>query len=110
VKVGIVCPYDWNVPSGVAIHVHDLAEALIGLGLEVAVLAPGDDAEVSADYVTIAGRSLPVPYNGSVARVSFGPRSASRVRRSGPGFMSAPATALPATLRPQARCSARSSA
>jgi phosphatidylinositol alpha-mannosyltransferase len=31
--------------------------------------------------VTIAGRSLPVPYNGSVARVLFGPRSASRVRR-----------------------------
>ena len=31
--------------------------------------------------MTIAGRSLPVPYNGSVARVSFGPRSASRVRR-----------------------------
>lgn len=80
-KVGIVCPYDWNVPSGVAIHVHDLAEALIKLGLEVAVLAPGDESETTADYVTIAGRSLPVPYNGSVARVSFGPRSASRVRR-----------------------------
>ncbi len=80
-KVGIVCPYDWNVPSGVAIHVHDLAEALIDLGLDVSVLAPGDEAEGSADYVTIAGRSIPVPYNGSVARVSFGPRSASRVRK-----------------------------
>lgn len=80
-KVGIVCPYDWNVPSGVAIHVHDLAEALIELGLDVSVLAPGDEAEQTPDYVTIAGRSIPVPYNGSVARVSFGPRSASRVRR-----------------------------
>ncbi len=80
-KVGIVCPYDWNVPSGVAIHVHDLAEALIDVGLDVSVLAPGDESEERADYVTIAGRSIPVPYNGSVARVSFGPRSASRVRR-----------------------------
>ena len=80
-KVGIVCPYDWNVPSGVAIHVHDLAEALMSSGLEVSVLAPGDENGDIADYVTIAGRSLPVPYNGSVARVSFGPRSASRVRR-----------------------------
>jgi phosphatidylinositol alpha-mannosyltransferase len=80
-RVGIVCPYDWNVPSGVAIHVHDLAEALIRNGVEVQVLAPGDDQEPVADYVTIAGRSLPVPYNGSVARVLFGPRSASRVRR-----------------------------
>ncbi|MCZ3387436.1 MAG: glycosyltransferase family 4 protein [Actinomycetia bacterium] len=81
-KVGIVCPYDWGVPSGVAIHVHELAESLIRLGLDVSVLAPGDETdEQSADYVTIAGRSLAVPYNGSVARVSFGPRSASRVRR-----------------------------
>lgn len=81
-KVGIVCPYDWSVPSGVAIHVHELAEALIDIGLDVSVLAPGDEADPEvADYVTIAGRSIPVPYNGSVARVSFGPRSASRVRR-----------------------------
>ncbi|MCZ3388543.1 MAG: glycosyltransferase family 4 protein [Actinomycetia bacterium] len=80
-KIGIVCPYDWNVPSGVAIHVHELAEALIDLGLDVSVLAPGDESEEMADYVTIAGRSIPVPYNGSVARVSFGPRSASRVRK-----------------------------
>lgn len=80
-KVGIVCPYDWHVPSGVAIHVSDLAEAMVGLGLDVSVLAPGDEAESIADYVTLVGRSIPVPYNGSVARVSFGPRSASRVRR-----------------------------
>jgi phosphatidylinositol alpha-mannosyltransferase len=65
----------------VAIHVHDLAETLIDLGLDVSVLAPGDESEVTADYVTIAGRSIPVPYNGSIARVSFGPRSASRVRK-----------------------------
>lgn len=82
-KVGIVCPYDWNVPSGVAIHVHDLAQALIDLGLEVEVLAPGEDDpdEPYPDYVTVVGRTIPVPYNGSVARVLFGPRSASRVRR-----------------------------
>lgn len=82
-KVGIVCPYDWNVPSGVAIHVHDLAQALIDLGLDVEVLAPGEDDpdEPYPDYVTVVGRTVPVPYNGSVARVLFGPRSASRVRR-----------------------------
>jgi phosphatidylinositol alpha-mannosyltransferase len=84
VKVGIVCPYDWNVPSGVAIHVHELAESLRDLGLEVEVLAPGDDSDdgdANPDYVTLLGRAMPVPYNGSVARVLFGPRSASRVRR-----------------------------
>ena len=82
-KVGIVCPYDWNVPSGVAIHVHELAESLRDLGLDVEVLAPGDDSgdRTHPDYVTLLGRAVPVPYNGSVARVLFGPRSASRVRR-----------------------------
>ena len=80
-KVGIVCPYDWNVPSGVAIHVHELAESLRTLGLDVEVLAPGDDNEAHPDYVTLVGRAVPVPFNGSVARVLFGPRSASRVRR-----------------------------
>ena len=80
-KVGLVCPYAWDVPSGVAIHVHDLAEELKRMGHEVAVLAPGDDDTDAPDYVTVAGKAVPVPFNGSVARVLFGPRSASKVRR-----------------------------
>ena len=32
-------------------------------------------------YVTTTGRTVPMPYNGSVARVSFGPLVAGRVRR-----------------------------
>ena len=64
-----------------AIHVHDLAESLKSFGHEVAVLAPGDDDSQAPDYVTLAGRTIPVPYNGSVARVQFGPVSASRVRK-----------------------------
>jgi phosphatidylinositol alpha-mannosyltransferase len=62
-------------------HVMDLAETLIGLGHEVSVLAPGDEDAVTRPYVVAAGRTVPVPYNGSVARVSFGLISATRVRR-----------------------------
>ncbi|MEO8330457.1 MAG: glycosyltransferase family 4 protein [Candidatus Nanopelagicales bacterium] len=80
-KVGLVCPYAWDIPSGVANHVRDLAEALIELGHEVSVLAPGDEDADVPSYVELAGRSIPVPFNGSIARVQFGPRSASRVRR-----------------------------
>ncbi|HUW15560.1 MAG TPA: glycosyltransferase family 4 protein [Actinomycetes bacterium] len=80
-KVGLVCPFDWDVPGGVSIHVRDLADELITLGHDVAVLAPGEDAEAAPDYVTLAGRTMPVPHNGSVARVQFGPVSASRTRR-----------------------------
>jgi phosphatidylinositol alpha-mannosyltransferase len=81
VRVGIVCPYSLDVPGGVQNHVIDLAEALIALGHEVSVLAPADDDAPLPPYVVPAGRSVPFPYNGSVARISFGPVSTARVRR-----------------------------
>ncbi|WP_036963138.1 glycosyltransferase family 4 protein, partial [Promicromonospora kroppenstedtii] len=57
------------------------AEALQAAGHEVSVLAPSsDDTELPA-VVTAAGRAVPVPYNGSVARLTFGPLTATRVRR-----------------------------
>ncbi len=81
VRVGIVCPYTWAVPGGVQQHIRDLAEALIGLGHEVSVISPADDDTPLPAYVVPAGRAVPVPYNGSVARLAFGFLSASRVRR-----------------------------
>lgn len=80
-RVGIVCPYSLDVPGGVQRHVIDLAEALIDLGHEVSVLAPAEDESSLPPYVVSAGRSVPVPYNGSIARVTFGPISTARVRR-----------------------------
>jgi len=80
-KVGIVCPYSWDVPGGVQFHVRDLAEVLQARGHGVSVLAPADDDTPLPAYVVPAGRAVPVPYNGSVARVNFGPLSAARVRR-----------------------------
>lgn len=80
-KVGIVCPYSLEVPGGVQAHVVDLARALIGLGHEVNVLAPADEDTPLPSFVTSAGRAVGIPYNGSVARLSFGPVSYARVRR-----------------------------
>ncbi|GAA2856794.1 glycosyltransferase family 4 protein [Nonomuraea rubra] len=80
-RVGIVCPYSWDVPGGVKQHIDDLAQALIAQGHEVSVIAPAADDEELPPYVTGAGRAIPVPYNGSVARMSFGFLSAARVRR-----------------------------
>lgn len=80
-KIGIVCPYSWDVPGGVQFHIRDLAEHLIRLGHEVSVLAPADDETPLPPYVVSAGRAVPVPYNGSVARLNFGFLSAARVRR-----------------------------
>src|SRR5918911_4116118 len=80
-RIGIVCPYSFDVPGGVQFHVRDLAEHLAGAGHEVSVLAPADDDTPLPWYVEAAGRAVPVKYNGSVARLAFGPVSAARVRR-----------------------------
>ncbi len=80
-KIGLVCPYDWGVPGGVQHHVRDLACHVTRRGHQVSVIAPADDEASLPAYLTPAGRSVAVPYNGSVARLSLGPRSATRVRR-----------------------------
>jgi phosphatidylinositol alpha-mannosyltransferase len=81
-RIGLVCPYTWDVPGGVQEHVRGLADALIDLGHQVSVITPANEDEpVEPDYVVPAGRAVPVPYNGSVARLAFGFVSASRVRR-----------------------------
>jgi len=81
VRVGLVCPYSWDVPGGVQEHIRDLAETLMDLGHQVSVITPADDDTVLPSYAVSAGRAVPVPYNGSVGRVAFGCLSASRVRR-----------------------------
>lgn len=80
-RVGIVCPYSFDAPGGVQFHIRDLAEALIARGHTVGVLAPADEDTPIPDYMTSAGRAVPVRYNGSVARLAFGPLTAARVRR-----------------------------
>jgi phosphatidylinositol alpha-mannosyltransferase len=80
-KIGIVCPYSLDVPGGVQGHVLDLARALLARGHAVSVLAPADEDADLPPFVHPAGKALGIPYNGSVARLQFGPVSYARVRR-----------------------------
>ncbi len=80
-KIGLVCPYTWDIPGGVSAHIHDLAKTLISFGHDVSVITPADDDEKLPPYVVSTGRAVPVPYNGAVARMAFGVFSLSRVRR-----------------------------
>ena len=80
-RIGLVCPYQWDVPGGVQYHVRDLAETLRSLGHHVEILTPAEREESLPPYATFAGRTVPVPYNGSMASLQFGPVSAARVRR-----------------------------
>jgi phosphatidyl-myo-inositol alpha-mannosyltransferase len=84
-RIGMVCPYSFDVPGGVQSHVLGLARYLRQRGHRPCVLAPGELGRATttidiADFAS-AGAAMPVPYNGSVARVNFGPLSAARVRR-----------------------------
>src|SRR5918912_206693 len=78
-RIGLVCPYQWDVPGGVQYHVRDLAETLRELGHHVEVLTPAEREEsLTEPWLTFAGRTVPIPYNGSMASVQFGPVSAAR--------------------------------
>lgn len=79
-RIGIVCPYAWDVPGGVQVHVRDLAEEFIRLGHWVTVLAPAEDESNLPDYVFAAGKPIAVPYNGSVAKINFGMSALNRTR------------------------------
>lgn len=80
-RIGIVCPYAWDVPGGVQAHIRDQAETLIEMGHEISVITPVEDPASLPAYAIDGGRPRPVPYNGSVARLTFGVKATSRVRR-----------------------------
>lgn len=79
-RIGIVNPYSWDVPGGVQYHVRDLAGELIRRGHEVSVLTPSSKS-VLPDFAVSVGPAVPIPFNGSVARLSFGPVVSARTRR-----------------------------
>lgn len=80
-RIGLVCPYSWDVPGGVAVHMRDLAESLIRDGHYVSVLTPVDGEGPLPDYVVNGGKPVAVPYNGSVARLNFGFKAIQGIRR-----------------------------
>ncbi len=41
-RIGLVCPYSWDIPGGVQAHVRDLAETFIWQGQSVSGLASSD--------------------------------------------------------------------
>ncbi|WP_343599469.1 glycosyltransferase family 4 protein [Mycobacterium sp.] len=80
-RIGMVCPYSFDVPGGVQSHVLQLAAVLRARGHRVSVLAPSSPHVDLPDYVVSAGKAVPIPYNGSVARLKFSPAVHGRVKR-----------------------------
>lgn len=87
-RVGLVCPYSFSAPGGVQNHVLGLASQLRKQGHHAEILGPGDLAPgtlesyaLPADAFTSTGYSVPIKFNGSVARISFGPSQWRAVKR-----------------------------
>jgi len=80
-RIGMVCPYSFDVHGGVQAHVLQLAEVMRARGHQVSVLAPASADVKLPDYVVSGGRAVPIPYNGSVARLRFGPATHRRVKK-----------------------------
>ena len=105
-RVAIACPYAWDDPGGVQVHVRELAETLQRRNNEVLVLAP-TRTPPAQPWVASVGRPIDIPYNDSNAPIDPRPWSRRTVRHElatfGPDVVhahqpTAPSTGLWATL------------
>ncbi|QNH96947.1 glycosyltransferase family 4 protein [Corynebacterium anserum] len=80
-SIGMVCPYSFDEPGGVQAHAIDLCTELQRRGHSVSLIGPGKDPRKVPDFVELGGSSIPIRYNGSVARLSFGPQTARHIKR-----------------------------
>jgi phosphatidylinositol alpha-mannosyltransferase len=94
-RIAIVSPYSWTYAGGVNRHVEALADALIGRGHEVRVLAPWDPPDRLSralhrapaerrrrpDYLIPLGRTVGFGANGAVSNLSVFPTGPTTMRR-----------------------------
>lgn len=80
--IAIVSPYSWAHPGGVNNHIEGLARELGSRGHHLTVIAPDAPARSGGPTMVTAGRSVPMPANGSIARIAIAPGTGARVRRA----------------------------
>ncbi len=78
-RVALACPYAWDDPGGVQVHIRELAGRLLDDGHDVQVLAPARHA-VPEPWVRVVGRPVNLRYNASSAPIDPRPWSYPAVR------------------------------
>jgi phosphatidylinositol alpha-mannosyltransferase len=110
VRVALACPYAWDAPGGVQVHVRQLAGCLIERGHQVVVLTPADHRPDDR-WVRVVGKPIRMRYQGTFAPICFSPGSWNRIghalRMFRPDVVhahepTAPSTGLFAALRARA--------
>jgi len=93
-RIALVSPYSWSFPGGVTRHIDALAREFIASGHDVRVLAPVDpddrltrrlhrrapDPEPLPDFLIPLGRTMALPMNGAMSRLSLKPEAVLRMR------------------------------
>jgi phosphatidyl-myo-inositol alpha-mannosyltransferase len=79
VRIALACPYAWDDPGGVQVHVRELGIHLLEDGHEVVALSPMRGA-ATEPWVRSVGRPVDIPYNASLAPIDPRPWSIRRVR------------------------------
>ena len=109
-RVALACPYAWDDPGGVQVHVRGLATGLMERGHEVLVLAPGRTPPPEP-WVIAVGTPVDITYNASNAPIDPRPWSRRAIRHALATFVpdivhahqpTVPSTGLWATLEARA--------
>src|SRR5579871_2078162 len=82
VKIGFVSPYDWSHEGGVRSHIMHLAAELERMGHTTGIItsATGEKGRQAEPNITKLGWAMPIPWNGSIARIAVSPTLARQTR------------------------------
>ncbi len=84
-RIALVCPYAWDAPGGVQVHVGDLAAHLAARRHIVRGIAPFL-GRPEPGWVRATGWALRVPYRGTIAPIAPSPLGIGRMRQDLEGF------------------------
>ncbi|MDI3339381.1 MAG: glycosyltransferase family 4 protein [Sphaerobacter sp.] len=81
-KILLVSPFDFSYPGGVNEHILHLDREFQAAGHQTRILAPRSDAEGEEDdgHFYKLGMAVPVPSNGSTARITLSPLISGKVK------------------------------
>jgi phosphatidylinositol alpha-mannosyltransferase len=82
-KIAQVSPYDYPYAGGVQEHIRHLTEHFQAMGHQVQIIAASsaNEDELQDNIINVSDTIVPVPFSGSVVRISISPRVYWRVKR-----------------------------
>ncbi len=80
-KIALVSPYDFPYPGGVTEHIRHLDKAFRELGHETRIIAASSAPRetLPANFIPVSHEVVPMPFNGSTARLALSPEIIQRV-------------------------------